>query len=72
MNQSIPKKCIKVGRVAYPVSTTKILALVAKNQRANAPPSVTKIATVTLGRGEVTWQTVVLKRDMWDARMSLD
>ncbi len=62
MNQSIPSKCIKVGQVAYPESTAEILASIAKNQLANAPPLVTETATDTLGRGEVTWQTVVLKK----------
>ncbi len=49
-------------RVAYPVSAAEILELVTKHHLALTPTLVTEIVTDALGRGDIAWQTVVLKK----------
>lgn len=50
------------GRLSYPVSSAEILALIQGHQLALTPVLVSDLATDALGRSDVAWQTVVLKK----------
>lgn len=50
------------GREAYPVSTDEIEALINQQQLQLAPVLMTELVKDALGRGDVAWQTVVLRK----------
>lgn len=50
------------GRVTHPVSATEIETIILKHQLALKPVLVSDLITDSLGRGDVAWQTVVLKK----------
>lgn len=50
------------GRVTHPVSATEIESLIRQHQLALKPVLVSDLITDSLGRGDVAWQTVVLKK----------
>ncbi len=51
------------GRVAYAVSVAEIIELITHHQLALKPILVTERVTDALGRGDIAWQTVVLKKE---------
>ncbi len=50
------------GRLSYPVTSAEILALVQQHQLLLTPVLVSDLVSDTLGRSDVAWQTVVLKK----------
>ena len=50
------------GRVTHPVSATEIETFIRQHQLALKPVFVSDLNTDALGRGDVAWQTVVLKK----------
>lgn len=50
------------GREAFPISTDEIEALINQQQLPLTPMLVTELVKDALGRGDVAWQTVVLKK----------
>lgn len=50
------------GREAYPVSSAEIEALISQQQLPLTPVLVTELVKDALGRSDVAWQTVVLRR----------
>jgi len=50
------------GRLSYPVTSPEILALVQQHQLLLTPVLVSDLVSDTLGRSDVAWQTVVLKK----------
>ncbi len=50
------------GRVTHPVSASEIETIIRQHQLALKPVFVSDLNTDALGRGDVAWQTVVLKK----------
>lgn len=50
------------GRLSYPVTSADILAQVQQHQLLLTPVLVSDLVSDTLGRSDVAWQTVVLKK----------
>lgn len=50
------------GRQSYPVSSAEIFRLIQQQQLTLTPILISDLATDALGRSDVAWQTVVLKK----------
>ena len=50
------------GRQSYPVSSAEIFRLIQQRQLTLTPILISDLATDALGRSDVAWQTVVLKK----------
>lgn len=50
------------GRQSYPVSSAEILRLIQQQQLTLTPILISDLTTDALGRSDVAWQTVVLKK----------
>jgi hypothetical protein len=50
------------GRSSYPVSADEVLNLIHQHQLPLSPLLITNLEPDALGRGDVLWQTVVLKK----------
>lgn len=51
------------GRNCYPVSSEEVLQLISQHQLPLTPILITNLAPDALGRSDVLWQTVVLKKE---------